>query len=712
MSIAAGREARGLALIALSTVAYGVQPILGKAAYAAGVAPLTLLAWRYAIALVCLRLIERGPRPPLRARLRLWAIGAVFVVNSIAYFMALERLPASVTALVLFSYPVLVALLAAATGTEPLTWRALAAALLAFAGCGLTAGGLRQGGALPGGGVAWALAAAVVYASFVVLGGRFGKDVPARVFALHLLQVAALACGLLALVGPGLALPRDPRAWLSVAAIAVLSTVVSMVAFLAGMALVGPSRAAVLSSLEVLVTLALAFLLLDERLSPPQWAGALLILGAVAFQNLAVLRRLLRRGSVAATALLAAAPLAAADSRPPAQAAAKPPALTTARAEALVREVSATVERLRGLRFKEPVAVEVVDGATARKEFEAELDEAARARLGHMQAAWVHLGLVPAGTDLVAARLETAEKDVAGYYQSGTRKFRLLSHVSELELRSVMAHELTHALEDQHIDLEALQKRATSEDHAVAIRAVVEGSAMVTTLSVLQRQGGIGKAKEAAALASRKRATSVQGAPTFVQMRLLVPYTLGFSFLFRGKPWELLFDGIRREDIERAYAEPPHSTKEILHPEQYWGVRREPARSLDLTDLSPVLGPGWSRVLTGSIGELGLTLLTGSELKTGGFQMLLPTSWTTPGATGIVADAYHHYAGGERRVTVLFTRWESVRDADEFQRTLRGTRKTGFRFGANLLLMMGDIGDRGEALAAESVKGIKYWAGE
>jgi hypothetical protein len=195
-------------------------------------------------------------------------------------------------------------------------------------------------------------------------------------------------------------------------------------------------------------------------------------------------------------------------------------------------------------------------------------------------------------------------------------------------------------------------------------------------------------------------------------MRLLVPYTLGFSFLFRGKPWELLFDGIRREDIERAYAEPPHSTKEILHPEQYWGVRREPARSLDLTDLSPVLGPGWSRVLTGSIGELGLTLLTGSELKTGGFQMLLPTSWTTPGATGIVADAYHHYAGGERRVTVLFTRWESVRDADEFQRTLRGTRKTGFRFGANLLLMMGDIGDRGEALAAESVKGIKYWAGE
>ena len=99
----------------------------------------------------------------------------------------------------------------------------------------------------------------------------------------------------MALLGPGLSLPRDPRAWLSVAAIAVVSTVVSMIAFLAGMALVGPSRASVLASLEVLVTLVLAFLLLGERLTAPQWGGAALILGAVAFQNAAALRRVLRR---------------------------------------------------------------------------------------------------------------------------------------------------------------------------------------------------------------------------------------------------------------------------------------------------------------------------------------------------------------------------------------------------------------------------------
>jgi hypothetical protein len=161
--------------------------------------------------------------------------------------------------------------------------------------------------------------------------------------------------------------------------------------------------------------------------------------------------------------------------------------LSAAQAEALVREVSVTVERLRRLQFKKPVAVEVVDGATARKDFEAELDDAEREEARHTRDAWVHIGLVSATTDLVAAHLDTAEKDVVGYYQSGSKTFRLLSHVSDFELRSVMVHELTHALEDQHYDLQAVQKRAKDEDEAVAIRAVIEGSAMVTTLSILHR---------------------------------------------------------------------------------------------------------------------------------------------------------------------------------------------------------------------------------
>ncbi len=287
-------EARGLSLVALSTLAYGVLPIFVKVAYAAGVTGVPMLAWRYGIAAVLIAATTRRVRLPLRDRARLWAIGFVFVFNSITYFRALETIPASVTALVLYTYPVIVTLLAAAAGVEPLTARGLVAAVAAFGGCALTAGGAGDQ-PLPAAGIAWALAAAVIYASYIVLSGRFGRGVPAPVMALHLAQVAAVACAGLALAGPGLALPDDPRAWLAVAGCGVVSTVVAMTAFLAGMAIVGPTRASVLSSLEVIVTLALAALLLGERLAPLQWAGAALILGAVAFQNAPALRRVVRR---------------------------------------------------------------------------------------------------------------------------------------------------------------------------------------------------------------------------------------------------------------------------------------------------------------------------------------------------------------------------------------------------------------------------------
>ena len=386
--------------------------------------------------------------------------------------------------------------------------------------------------------------------------------------------------------------------------------------------------------------------------------------------------------------------------------------VTTAQAEALIHEVSATVEHLRKLRFKAPVAVEVIDGAAARKEFEAEIDDKARERALHTRDAWVHLGLVPEKTDLVAGELDLAQTEVLGYYHSGSKTFRLLSHVAERDARSVMAHELTHALEDQHYDLEAVHKRATNEDHAVAIRAVIEGSAMVTTLAMLQREGGIGRAKEEAARASQERAETVRGAPTFVQMRLMLPYTLGFSFLLRGKPWEWLYDGVRMEDIEQAYREPPHSTREVLHPEQYWGGRREKAPEVPLSDLSTILGPGWSLALTGSIGELGLTMLTGSQLKPDSLAALLPTEWITQGATGNAGEVYQHYVNGGQKVTVFLTRWESPRDADEFERSLRLPRasKSLFRVGVNFVVLLGDFGDKGQPLATEAVRGLSYWA--
>jgi len=273
---------RGLVLILVSTVAYGTMPILAKVAYRHGVLTGALLFWRFTLAALLFTLLNRRGRPPWRQRFVLWGLGAIFIGNALTYFKALETVPATTVALVLYTYPVVVMLESALLGLEDLTVRGLLAALLAFSGCALTAGAALAGGP----GVYYALAAAFVYATYIVLATRFARSVPAETAALHLAQVAAVAMGGLAFVQGEMALPASAPAWLSVIAIAILCTVVAMYAFLAGLARVGPGRAAVVSSLEVLVTLALAFVFLGERLGPRQWAGAALILGAVVLQNL------------------------------------------------------------------------------------------------------------------------------------------------------------------------------------------------------------------------------------------------------------------------------------------------------------------------------------------------------------------------------------------------------------------------------------------
>jgi drug/metabolite transporter (DMT)-like permease len=286
-------EARGILYILIATAAYGAMPIVGKLTYASGVRPTTALAWRFAVAVVIFALLKRRGEPavPWRRRLTLWALGLLFVVNALAYFTALETVPAATVAVLIYTYPVIVLLLSALLGLESLTRRGLLAAGLAFAGCALTTGGLE--GIVGHPGVALVLLAALIYATYIVLGGRFAADVPAEVAARHLVQACAAVLVPWQAIRGELALPASPAAWASVLALGSLCTVVPIRAFLAGLQRIGPARAAVLSSVEVIVTIALAVVLLGEPLGLRQLAGAGLILSAVVLQNLGALRRMM-----------------------------------------------------------------------------------------------------------------------------------------------------------------------------------------------------------------------------------------------------------------------------------------------------------------------------------------------------------------------------------------------------------------------------------
>ena len=288
------RDARlGLALVFTSTVAYATLPILTKIAYAEGLRLSALLALRFSIAMVFFEVMARREKPqPWSTRLGLWAVGAVFLSESFAYFKALQTLSAAETALIFYVYPVLVTLLSAALGIEALTVRGLAAAALAFTGAALTVAPSEAGREVRG--ILYALTGATLYAAFIVLASRF--VVSAQTAARHIAELGALVWMTIALAQGDLRVPSS-RAWGAILGIAFFCTVIAHAAFLAGLGRVGPGRASVVSSLEVVVTVVLAVLVLHEQVGLRPFFGGALILVAVFVQVRVPRKRSLSRAS-------------------------------------------------------------------------------------------------------------------------------------------------------------------------------------------------------------------------------------------------------------------------------------------------------------------------------------------------------------------------------------------------------------------------------
>jgi drug/metabolite transporter (DMT)-like permease len=286
----ASAVATGTACVVASAVAFGAMAILARIAYASGVDTPTLLALRFAIAAVAMLAIARLRRVPLPTGRML---GAIVVLGAVGYggqafsfFTALTLAPAGLVALLLYLHPALVAMMAAAFLHERLTAVKLVALVLALAGTVLTiAPALASpGGAAVGPGIAagigFAVAAAVFYSLYIVTGAWVGRRVSALPTSTVVIASAAAVFVAAALVrGPQW--PQDASGWLAVLAIALLSTVAAVTLYFAGLQRIGPTRASTLSTLEPLVTVTLAALVLGERIAPVQLAGGALILAAV-----------------------------------------------------------------------------------------------------------------------------------------------------------------------------------------------------------------------------------------------------------------------------------------------------------------------------------------------------------------------------------------------------------------------------------------------
>jgi drug/metabolite transporter (DMT)-like permease len=273
----------GLINTMLASFSLGWAPILGKMAYAGGVTPFTLVAFRTLIAALLIWVTVALFRPKeiaisWRDLLGCIGVGAVNGFGSLLYYTSLSRLDASRASLLNTMYPLWVILFLFASG-QPLTRLTLARLGLSMLGIFLLT--RARPGELDWLGVMLMIASSATYGWHLVLGQWVLADVPARTAALYILTTMAAVVGVARVVQ---AIPLEPVAsagWVAILALG-LTTALSRLATFSALKYMGGIETSLAGLLELLVSLGLAFLLLGERLTVVQWLGGGLLVVSLA----------------------------------------------------------------------------------------------------------------------------------------------------------------------------------------------------------------------------------------------------------------------------------------------------------------------------------------------------------------------------------------------------------------------------------------------
>ena len=365
--------------------------------------------------------------------------------------------------------------------------------------------------------------------------------------------------------------------------------------------------------------------------------------------------RLRRAATFAAAAALLwalALPGQRAGARQTPQAAAAPAAKAEAVA-ATLDEVLRETSEIRKLAVLRPVR----SGAQSRAEIERmlvrRLDEDTtpeETRAGELAAK--KFGLLPPDFQLRPFIVALLTEQILGYYDPRSQQFYLADWIEAEGQRPVMAHELTHALQDQHFDLRRFEKWPKGDSDAeLAAHALIEGDAMLTMLHYVVRT----PARQAATLksmAATGRSEQLDRAPRALRESLAFPYDQGLGWatqVYRRGGWEA---------VSAAYKDLPRSTEQILHPEKY--VAREAPAKIDLADLSATLGRRWRRIESDVSGEWGYYLVLDEFLR--------DAKESRRAAAGWGGDRYALYENAQTRETLLaqLAAWDTEADAEEF----------------------------------------------
>jgi len=267
---------------------------------------------------------------------------------------------------------------------------------------------------------------------------------------------------------------------------------------------------------------------------------------------------------------------------------------------------------------------------------------------------YVALGMLPDVPVSIRAH------QVAGVYVPEQEQLYVATgrHESDADDQALLAHAYAHALQDQHFGLGAMGARATTTDATLAIRALVEGDAIL--LTALYRYEDLTAANwehlaELILHAEQPGYGEELGSnETWARLQRF-PYREGRQFV------DALFQANRWEAVNQAYTNPPRSTEQVLHPERYLEEQDGPT-SVVVPDVHTVLDEGWTMPLQDTLGEFAVGLY---------LDALLPaeTAWqAADGWDGDTLVVWEHEGGSQ--VLVWRTIWDSNAEAVEFERAL------------------------------------------
>lgn len=322
----------------------------------------------------------------------------------------------------------------------------------------------------------------------------------------------------------------------------------------------------------------------------------------------------------------------------------------------IYERIERQVVDLRGLAALRPVKRTTIDEAALRKILaEMTAEEQPPDQVAATERLYRGLGLLAEGESLAAITEELLGDQVAGFYRTDTRELYVVSRSGGrvgVEEKVIFAHEFTHALQDQHFPLEPLTQDAFTEgDRALARTALIEGDATLLMSLWSQEHLSFAELLQLVGMAIGPNQAGLEDVPPFLRESLLFPYEAGLQFVMAihtGGGWQA---------VDAAFADPPDSTEQILHPEKY--ETREAPMEVELpAGLAARMGSGWRITLEDTLGEFQI----GAWLRITG-----DATTAADAAAGWGGDRILLLEGPDDAWAIAWeTAWETAADAEAF----------------------------------------------